>query len=108
MMGMMGYLPDFSEHGPRGRLRHVYWIGGRSGAGKSTIARRLAERHRLRLYSTDAAMADHAGRVTPAECPLLSAFAAMDMDQRWLNRSPDVMLETFGWFAGEGVRMDRR
>ena len=26
----------------------------------------------------------------------------MDMDQRWLNRSPDVMLETFHWFAGEG------
>jgi hypothetical protein len=25
----------------RARLRHVYWIGGGSGAGKSTIARRI-------------------------------------------------------------------
>jgi predicted ATPase len=25
----------------RARLRRVYWIGGGSGAGKSTIARRL-------------------------------------------------------------------
>jgi hypothetical protein len=103
-MGVMDERPDFPEHGPFGRLRHVYWIGGGSGAGKSTIARRLAERHGFVLYSTDGAMADHAARarVTPAEFPLLSAFAAMDMDQRWLNRSPDVMLETFHWFGGEG------
>jgi polynucleotide 5'-kinase involved in rRNA processing len=31
------------------RLRHVYWIGGASGSGKSTIARRLADKHGLRL-----------------------------------------------------------
>jgi adenylylsulfate kinase-like enzyme len=44
------------------RLRHVYWIGGASGSGKSTIARRLADRHGLRLYSTDEVMGDHAHR----------------------------------------------
>jgi hypothetical protein len=26
----------------------------------------------------------------------------MDMDERWAKRSPDVMLRTFPWFAGEG------
>ncbi len=26
----------------------------------------------------------------------------MDMDGRWVNRSPEVMLETFHWFQGEG------
>jgi hypothetical protein len=26
----------------------------------------------------------------------------MDMDERWLNRSPETMLETFHWFRGEG------
>ncbi|HEX5189680.1 MAG TPA: hypothetical protein VFW16_09075 [Streptosporangiaceae bacterium] len=98
----MGDLHDLPEHRTRGRLAHVYWIGGGSGAGKSTIARRLAERHGFALYSTDDAMADHADRVRPEECPLLSAFTSMDMDQRWLNRSPQVMLETFHWFGGEG------
>jgi adenylylsulfate kinase-like enzyme len=48
-----------------GRLRHVYWIGGASGSGKSTIARRLADKHGLRLYSTDEAMGDHAHRWLP-------------------------------------------
>ncbi|TDD53247.1 hypothetical protein E1286_07415 [Nonomuraea terrae] len=86
----------------RARLGHVYWIGGGSGAGKSTIARRMAARHGLRLYATDDVMADHAGRSTPEECPFLSEFAAMDMDERWVNRSPEVMLETFHWFRGEG------
>ena len=26
----------------------------------------------------------------------------MDMDERWVNRSPEAMLETFHWFRGEG------
>ncbi|MEU6720177.1 hypothetical protein ABZ897_52715 [Nonomuraea sp. NPDC046802] len=86
----------------RARLQHVYWIGGGSGAGKSTIARRIAARHGLRLYATDDVMSDHAGRSTPEDSPFLSEFVAMDMDARWVNRSPETMLETFHWFRGEG------
>jgi len=26
----------------------------------------------------------------------------MDMDERWVSRSPETMLETFHWFRGEG------
>jgi hypothetical protein len=84
------------------RLRRVHWLGGGSGAGKSTIARRLAARHGLRLYATDDAMADHASRCEPMDCPFLAAFNAMSMDERWVNRSPETMLETFHWFRGEG------
>jgi len=87
------------------QLRHVYWIGGGSCAGKSTVARRIAAEHGLQLYATDDVMADHAGRSTPADCPLLHEFMAMDMDQRWVNRSSTDMLETFHWFRGEGFSM---
>jgi hypothetical protein len=83
-------------------LRHVYWLGGGSGAGKSTVARRLAAEHGLRLYDTDAAMADHAARSTPEDSPALHEFLAMDMEERWNARSPEVMLETFHWYRGEG------
>jgi 2-phosphoglycerate kinase len=83
------------------RLRHVYWIGGGSGAGKSTIARRLADRHGLRLYSTDDVMRDHDSRFRSQDAPLLTMFKAMDMDERWVNRSPEAMLESFHWFKGE-------
>ena len=83
------------------RLRHVYWLGGGSGAGKSTVARRLAASCGMRLYSTDEAMADHSSRCKPEDCPFLTAFKEMDMDERWLNRPPVLMLETFHWFRGE-------
>jgi len=84
------------------RLRHVYWIGGASGSGKSTVARRLADKHGLRLYSTDEAMGEHAHRWRPQDCPNLTEFVKMSMDQRWVDRSPQKMLETFHWFRGEG------
>jgi 2-phosphoglycerate kinase len=87
------------------RLRHVCWIGGGSGAGKSVIARRLAARYGLRLYATDDVMSDHASRSTPEDSPFLSTFAAMDMDERWADRSPETMLETFHWFRGEGFNL---
>jgi 2-phosphoglycerate kinase len=82
--------------------QHVYWIGGGSAAGKSTIARRIGAQQGLRVYSTDDVMADHARRSSPEDCPLLHTFMAMDMDQRWVNRSPKTMVETFHWFRGEG------
>jgi 2-phosphoglycerate kinase len=84
------------------RLRHVRWIGGGSGAGKSTVACQLAADHGLRLYRTDDTIAEHARRSRSTDTPLLDAFLAMDMDERWANRSPEVMLKTFPWFAGEG------
>ena len=87
------------------QLQHVYWIGGGSGAGKSTIARRLADQHGLSVYATDDVMADHARRSSPDDCPLLHEFMSMDMDQRWVHRSPKTMFETFHWFRGEGFNL---
>ncbi|MDX3186812.1 AAA family ATPase [Streptomyces sp. MN03-5084-2B] len=86
----------------RARLRHVCWIGGGSGAGKSTVARRIAARYGLDVYSTDDVMADHARRSTREEAPYLGRFLDMTMDERWVDRSPETMLETFHWFRGEG------
>jgi hypothetical protein len=89
----------------RDRLRHVRWIGGGSGAGKSTAARRLVDEHGLRLYDSDRTLRDHVGRSNAVDHPLMAAFMAMDMDERWLNRSPSVMLETFHGFQGEGFEL---
>ena len=83
-------------------LNHVYWIGGGSAAGKSTVARRLADRYGLRVYSTDDEMGEHVRRSTPADSPRLHEFMAMDMDERWLRRPPETMLSTFHWYRGEG------
>jgi hypothetical protein len=89
----------------RGRLRHVRWLGGGPGAGKSTVAARLADIHGLALYDSDAASIGQRPRTNPLDHPLLHAFLAMDMDERWLDRSPQVMLETFHGFQGEGFEL---
>ncbi|MGH9123982.1 MAG: hypothetical protein ACRDZ8_04550 [Acidimicrobiales bacterium] len=84
------------------QLTRVYWIGGGSGAGKSTVARRIAASRGWTVYSTDDTMAEHVGRSTLQTAPYLHRFIEMSMDDRWVNRSPETMLNTFPWFRGEG------
>ena len=50
-------------------------------------------------------MSDHANRSKPVDCPFLTAFKDMDLDERWLNRPPELMLETFHWFRGEAFSL---
>ncbi len=90
---------------PRERLQHVYWLGGGSGGGKSTVTRRIAADHRLKVYATDDVMSDHARRAPDEDAPYLSQFKSMDMDERWVKRSPETMLETFHWFRGEAFNL---
>ncbi|MEO0666987.1 MAG: hypothetical protein AAFZ99_03660 [Pseudomonadota bacterium] len=83
-------------------LSHVRWIGGGSGAAKSTVARTLADAKGAVVYDTDAVMRDHADRCPRDQCPKLASFIGMTMDERWVCRTPQQMLEMFHWFAGEG------
>ncbi len=87
------------------RLRHIRWIGGGSGAGKSTVARLLAANHGLRFYSTDDRQSAHTARSNPADHPLLHAFLAMTMDERWAKWTPEEMFRTFHGFHGEGFEL---
>ena len=61
---------------------NVYWIGGGSGAGKSTISQRIADLHDCKIYSTDKAMGSHSSRCTPEKCPNLETFKEMTMDEQ--------------------------
>lgn len=81
---------------------HVRWIGGGTGAGKSTLARRLAQRHGCSIYSTDATIGAHSDRLSAGAAPMLEAFRRMDLDQRWVLRHPTEKYRTFPWFHGEG------
>jgi 2-phosphoglycerate kinase len=93
------------DSGVRDRLLHVRWIGSGSGAGKSTIARKLADEHGLRAYSSDVTLGDHVRRSNPIDHPLIHGFLAMDMDERWVTRAPSVMLDTFHGFQGEAFEL---
>lgn len=96
-----GHGYDFDDEALRDGLRHVYWIGGGSAAGKSAIARRIAAQQGFHVYATDEVMSEHASRSTAEDAPLLRRFMDMDMDERWIHRPPRTMLESFHWFQGE-------
>jgi hypothetical protein len=55
-------------------LSHVLWIGGGPGSGKSAIARELARRFDLQLYSVDEQSAAHEPRM-----PVLVADETVDV-----------------------------
>jgi hypothetical protein len=97
---MTGYSPELAPSPER--LRHIRWIGGGSGAGKSTVAGLLAKKYGLRLYPCEDTQLAHAARSNPADYPMLNAFMDMTMDERWVTRTPDEMYRTFHGFHGEG------
>jgi hypothetical protein len=61
---------------------HALWIGGATGAGKTSISRALAYRHDLQLYNVDHRTFDHLRRVRVAP------------DLRW-DLPPQVLAERF-------------
>jgi hypothetical protein len=63
-------------------------LGGMSGVGKTTAARRVARRYDLWLYSIDARTWKHAEAM---QVPALT----MSPDEMWLERSPDQMAQDF-------------
>ncbi len=67
-------------------LSHVFWLGGSAGAGKTTLARRLASRHGLALYSCDGHFEAHRRRADPLLHPCFHAL--MDLPPARLFAPP--------------------
>jgi hypothetical protein len=71
---------------------HVLWLGGPPGAGKTTIATRLARRHGLRLYSADTRTWLHRDRALAAGCDAARRWEALAPAERW-DRPAEELLE---------------
>ncbi len=74
-------------------MDHVLWIGGPPCAGKTTVARRIARRHGLGLYSADTWTWNHLDRAIAAGVPAAIEWEAMTPAERWERSSPEQMLE---------------
>jgi len=77
-------------------LAHVLWIGGAPDAGKTTIARLLAERHRWQWYQCDARAHDRliVARADPAQYPAMYAKLGKSIDERWVQPTPAELLRS--------------
>jgi hypothetical protein len=73
-------------------LRHVLWIGGTPGSGKTTVATRIARRHGLRLYNADARTWVHRDRALREGNAAAIRWEQMTPEERW-TAPPREMLE---------------
>jgi 2-phosphoglycerate kinase len=90
---------------PFGTLRRVLWIGGGQWAGKSTVARILAVRHRLTAYHYDYHDArGHNDRRIARRVALGEPPEEPDPDAVWVRPTPDEMAATT--LAGFPVRFE--
>jgi hypothetical protein len=84
------------------RLAHVRWIAGGTGAGKTTVARILAERYDLALYDGDRAEHAWVRRCTPERHPYFWAGLQLTHEQR-VMRSPEDSFNDMASLHGETI-----
>jgi adenylate kinase family enzyme len=74
-------------------LSHILWIGGSPCAGKSTIGHTIARTHVFLSYFLDPMARNHTVRRLAQGDAALAAFLKLTMDQRWLERSVETLVE---------------
>lgn len=83
-------------------MDHVRWIGGGTGAGKSTVTRLLAERSGATVYDGDRAEHDWATRCTPHDHPYMYANLQLTREERALL-SPEERFARMASRHGESI-----
>jgi adenylate kinase family enzyme len=73
-------------------LDDVFWIGGSTCSGKSTIADRIAARRGVSVYHVDEHEQDHADRATAAGLPVYERWVAMTLSERWALSSVEELV----------------
>lgn len=74
-------------------LAHVLWLGGSPCAGKTSVAKWLTAHYSLQLYHYDKHEKQHEALSHPARHPAIAAYASLDMDERWVSRSVEQMVQ---------------
>jgi hypothetical protein len=72
-------------------VTRALWIGGPPASGKTTIARRLARRHGLRLYSADTRTWEHRDRALAAGSAAARRWESLPPAERW-DAAPEELL----------------
>lgn len=90
------------------RLSSVYWIGGSTCAGKSTIAKALSIKHNCSLYYCDEHLGKHIEKSNPNEQPSLYSITKMSWNdilsmkvEEYLNFAINLFTEEFSMIIND-------
>jgi hypothetical protein len=83
----------------------VLWIGGGTSAGKTSIARALAERHGLSSYHVDEHERAHASRRDPRRHPAMDAWNARTLDETWIDLPVEELVEATLAYSRERIEL---
>ncbi|OKP84836.1 hypothetical protein A3844_18810 [Paenibacillus helianthi] len=73
----------------------IYWIGGSSCAGKSTLAKMYAEKYELELYSCDEYFDRHLQDVATSEYPAMHKVSTMSPNEAFYTREVQEQLSVY-------------
>jgi hypothetical protein len=76
---------------PPEQVEHALWIGGPPRCAKTTIARLLARRHGLRLYSADTRTWAHRDRALAAGVAAAQRWESLRPAERWIGATDDLL-----------------
>lgn len=85
-------------------LTQALWLGGSTCAGKTTVARRLAALHGLRLYCCDDAFEDHRARARPDRHPGFHRIMDLTGPELW-SRPAERQVEDLLAFYRDGFEL---
>ncbi|ONK12237.1 hypothetical protein STBA_29770 [Streptomyces sp. MP131-18] len=77
------------------------WIGGGTGAGKTTVTGLLARGREVTVYDGDAGEAGYLARCTPEGQPRLHALAGKSPAEKWLVPTPEEAVAAMPSLHGE-------
>ena len=78
--------------GLKERLAHVFWLGGATDSGKSTVARNLAQRLDISVYHFDKADAEQMEKLAGV-IPEIRRFLDASLEERWIHPTPQMLFD---------------
>ena len=73
-------------------MPEIYYIGGASCSGKTTLAKTLADKYDMRCFHVDDELGEFAEDAIRRECPVALKHSRMDLDSFYM-RDPEVQAE---------------